>query len=161
MNEEETSRTTSDLNLQYDKLLGFDELRLESMGEIQPFHEFASGAFLEIYESRDNSEDLAIRNRAHFENRYSTEIGRLWGRPIPDNKLEEMKVLGYRLLEFDRHNWEIVKHALQVFKKVFGHLDIPNDFIVNDDILEMGMGFDESIQDLPLGMYANMIRIGE
>lgn len=85
------------------------------------------------------------------------------GTRIADEEAEAMKKMGYRLLEFGPFNWEKVMSALRIFKERNGHVDVPRDYVINDDVLYSyeGTGFDESFRGMELGEAVECIRIGD
>jgi hypothetical protein len=54
-----------------------------------------------------------------------------------------MKKIGYRILEFGRFNWESIMSGFNIYKDAYGHIDIPYEFVVDEDIISLGIGFDE------------------
>lgn len=75
-----------------------------------------------------------------------------------------MKRIGYRIMEFGKFNWEDVMTALRVFKTVYGHVEVPADFVVCESVLEQRMGFeveDGRLEGLLLGEAVEAIRTGD
>jgi hypothetical protein len=76
-----------------------------------------------------------------------------------------MKKIGYRIFEFGKFNWQDVLLALQTFKDHFGHVDVPSDFIITEEKLQMfgesSMGFDDRLEGLNLGEAVKGLRCGD
>lgn len=104
--------------------------------------------------SREYSSDPNIRQMAHFDGHLTPQaFNSMITRAIPKDDIEAMKIISYRILEFGKFNWDNVVEALTLYKNHFGNINVPQDYIINEDVLDMEIGFDDSLEGLLLGKY--------
>lgn len=149
------SRFTEDNNIPTE----FDPSR---MFEPLAYRELSAGVMREHIFSRELSDDPDVREISHFEGRLTPEMfHKLNIREIPDEDIAAMKRIGYRILEFGQFNWEIVLEALRIYKSQFGNVDVPQNFMINDQTIRANIGFDRKFENLNLGDAVEAIRIGD
>jgi hypothetical protein len=108
------------------------------------------------------SEDHFIRDRAHFEGFQTTEsFHEATIRPIPEEVISSMKSIGYRILEFGEFDWDSVLEALQSYKKHYGDVNVPADFVITESIIESDIGFQPQFLNMTLGEAVASIRCGD
>ena len=76
-------------------------------------------------------------------------------------QVTSMKSIGYRIFEFGKFNWNKIISALNIYNAHFGDVNVPFDFVVDETIIDSGIGFDETFEDLNLGEAVQSIRIGD
>ena len=112
--------------------------------------------------NRELSKDPAIRQISHFEGYLSSQdFNSMIARIIPNDDIEIMKKISYRILEFGQFNWNQVITAFKVYKSYYGDLNIKDDYIINDEILDLNIGYDDDIEGMLLGEALKSIRIGD
>lgn len=80
--------------------------------------------------------DPAIREIAHFEGHLTPEAYHNMITPqISEEDIKYMKDIGYRIMEFGRFNWDIFIEVLTTYKKLYGHVNVPKDFVVTEDMV--------------------------
>ena len=133
------------------------------MFEPLAFREINSEAMNDYMRSRENSDDPEIRTKANLGEGYLSleDFHKVNSRDIPETDIQLMKQIGYRILEFGQFNWDIVVSALEIFKNNFGHINVPADYIIDEEIINLDLGFDESYENLNLGEAVESIRIGD
>jgi len=141
------------------------------------YREIAAEAIREFMMERDLSPDPDVRQMSHFEGYMQPqEFNQALARVIPDEDiqvidctaivisyrheensyhlLQAMKSIGYRIMEFGKFNWDDVVTALQIYKEALGDLEVPLDFVIDELVLEQGLGFeidDGRLEELQLG----------
>jgi hypothetical protein len=132
------------------------------MFEPANYREIAAEAVREYMQDREYSQDPDIRQRAHFDGHLTPEAYHsIISRGVPEDDIKAMKKIGYRILEFGKFNWDIVLQALQVYRDAKGDLDVPYDFVVDEEAILSGIGFDEKWEGLLLGEVVEGLRIGD
>ena len=140
-------------------ILNFDPSR---MFEPSAYREVAAEALGLYIRDREYSSDPDVRQWAHFEGHLSPErFHKTISRNFPLEDIEWMKKIGYRILEFGRFLWDDVAEALLAYKKHFGNVDVPHDFVINEEIILLGAGFTERMEDLNLGEAVAGLRNGD
>ena len=140
-------------------IIGFDPSLI-----FQPnsYRNIAAEAVLEYMNNRELSKDPAIRQISHFEGYLSSQdFNSMIARTIPNDDIEIMKKVSYRILEFGQFNWNQVITAFKVYKSYYGDLNITDDYIINDEILDLNIGYDDNIEGMLLGEALKSIRIGD
>jgi hypothetical protein len=96
------------------------------------YREEMAGRLDEDLVQRSQSDDPMERAEAQFEHlATSEEMHRMLTNPIPSPAAKAMRAAGPRILEFGPFTWDDVMHALQVFKLVNGHVDVPLDYTID------------------------------
>lgn len=158
-------------------VLDFD---LSLIFEPVTYREIAAGAIGEYLDSRDYSSDPDVRQTGHFEGYLSPQaFSQLIARPIATDDVKSMIKEGYRILDFGRFSWDHVKQALTTYHEIFGNVNVPHDFVIDENILELypqhqdedeiekttkapqKPGFDPMLEDLPLGEAVASLRCGD
>lgn len=148
-----------DVMSEYRPALSYDPSR---MFEPLMYRELAAETVREYMQGREYSPDPDIRRQAHFEGHLAPQdFHRVITRGIPEEDIKAMKKIGYRILEFGRFNWDSVMTGFAIYKQVYGHLDIPHEFIVDEDIIALNIGFDEKFEGMRLGEAVAGLRIGD
>lgn len=126
------------------------------------YREVGGEAMREYMQGREYSNDPSIRQWAHFEG-YLTpqELNSVLTRPISDDDITSMKKRGYRILEFDDFNWDKVLNALEIYREEHGHLNVPEDYVIDESVFESDSAYDETFEGLQLGKAVREIRIGD
>eukprot|EP01041_Mallomonas_annulata_P005528 gene5528-11137_t len=126
------------------------------------YREIAGEAMREYMQEREMSPDPEIRQRAYFEGHLSPEqYHTIITRTIAQEDINSMKKIGYRIIEFGRFNWIKVVEAFRIYKAHYGNIDIPFEFVINEEIVASGIGFNESFEGLNLGEIVKGLRIGD
>jgi len=127
------------------------------------YRELAAEAMREHMQGREYSMDPDIRQFAHFEGHLTPqEFHGAISRGIADEDIKAMKKLGYKILEFGRFNWNNAMAALTTYKNYFGHVDVPQDFVIDAEVLaNTELGFEEYLEDMRLGEICAGLRIGD
>lgn len=144
-------------------ILSYDPSRLHAPID---YREAAAGAIRSIMLEREWSDNPDIREISHFEGKMNPEeFNKAITRPIPEEDIEAMKRVGYRILEFGRFNWQDVIAALQTFKEHYGHVDVPGDYVITEDKVmaesEDDIEFDQHLEGLDLGEAVKGLRCGD
>lgn len=135
---------------------------LSRMFEPNSYREISSQAIREFMQERETSDDYLIREKAHFEGYQSPESFHYATiREIPERSVAKMKKIGYHILEFGAFNWSMVMEALKIYKQCFGNIDVPEDFCIDEAIVDSGIGFESRFQGLTLGEAVSSIRCGD
>jgi hypothetical protein len=125
---------------------------LAKMFEPNPYREIAAESIREYMQEREYSIIPDIRHKAHFEGYLSPfQFNKAISFSIDESDIIAMKKVGYRMLEFGRYNWNKVINAMEIYKQHYGHVNIPSDFIINEEIMSDIPEYDESFEDLHLG----------
>ena len=148
-----------DVMSEYRPALSYDPSR---MFEPLMYRELAAETVREYMQGREYSPDPDIRRHAHFEGHLAPQdFHRVITRGIPEEDIKAMKKIGYRILEFGRFNWDSVMTGFSIYKEAYGHIDIPHEFIVDEDIIALNIGFDEKFEGMRLGEAVAGLRIGD
>jgi len=140
-------------------ILNFDPSR---MFEPSAYREVAAEALGLYIRDREYSSDPDVRQWAHFEGHLSPErFHKTISRNFPAEDIDWMKKIGYRILEFGRFLWDDVAEALLAYKKHYGNVDVPHDFVVDEEKILLGVGFTERMEDLNLGEAVAGLRNGD
>jgi hypothetical protein len=84
---------------------------------------------------------------------------------LPTKKeIAAVRKLGHRAVEFQPYMWEDVLRMMKLFKARYGHLEVPRNYNITDELLDTTL-----LQDLyahpyyrmPLGYYVEQIRCGD
>ena len=126
------------------------------------YREVAAEAIREYMYAREWESDAETRETSHFEGKLTVfEINRALTRAIPDEDIEQMKKIGYRILEFGRFYWNDVVEALTIYKKINGNVNVPFEFEINDKIVLSDIGYHERLEGLRLGEIVAGLRQGD
>jgi len=132
------------------------------MFEPVSYREIAAEAIREHLYSREFSSDPDIRNTAHFEGRFTPEeYHKAITRNIPQESVDMMKSIGYKILEFGPFNWQYVLDALRIYFEANGNIDVPHDYVITDDIIQESGLYNESFVGLMLGEAVAGLRNGD
>ena len=124
------------------------------------YREIAAESIREYMQDRELSNDPDIREIAHFEGKLTVyEYNKLITREISEKDIAELKRIGYRVIEFGRFYWEDVLEGFKIYKKIYGNLNVPKNFIFENDILEDNNCY--HLQGLLLGEIVTGLRIGD
>ena len=86
---------------------------------------------MEFLHAQENSDDPKIRARAAFYHSDIATVGQLLQHEASPEGVAYMKDVGYRILEFGKHNFERFVEALRIFKDFYGHVDVPIDYVID------------------------------
>lgn len=126
------------------------------------YREIAGEAMREFMQGREMSPDPDVRQFAHFEGHLTPEqYHHVITRTIPPEDIARMKAIGYRIIEFGRFNWDKVVSAFRIYKKRYGNVDVPFEYVINEEEIAADIGFDESYEDMMLGEIVKGLRIGD
>lgn len=152
-------------------VLDYDPSR---MFEPLQYREIAAETVREYMQGREYSEDPEVRRFAHFEGHLTPQdYHRVISRGIPEEDIKAMKKIGYRIFEFGRFNWDNIVTGLNIYKGLYGHVDVPPDFVVDEHVIAQGgregdgsegsgsAGFDERFEGMRLGEAVVGLRIGD
>lgn len=120
----------------------------------------------------------SIREIAHFEGHLTPQdYHGVVTRQISPTDVAFMKTTGYKILEFGRFNWDMFIQALSTYKKRYGNVDVPVDFVITEDMLPLTsdeeeeyntpvggkkvVTFDHSLEDMRLGEGVASVRNGD
>ncbi len=132
------------------------------MFDASPYAEAASRAVRTYLHRRDFSLDPNIRNMAHYQGELSgMELSQVINRDIDTEDVEFMKKEGYRILEFGKFNFKAILEGLKIFKNIFGHVDVPVDYIVTQQMIDDKIGYGDYYLDLDLGHGVESLRAGD
>lgn len=144
---------------EYRPVLNYDPSR---MFEPLAYRELAAETVREHMQGREYSSDPDIRAKAHFEGHLSPQdFHRVISRGIPEDEIKAMKKIGYRILEFGHFSWDSVLSGFHIYKEAYGHIDIPHEFIVDEEVIALGIGFDDRYEGMRLGEAVAGLRIGD
>jgi hypothetical protein len=116
----------------------------------------------EYMQDRELSSDPEIREIAHFEGHLTPEqYHKIITRTIPPEDINMMRSMGYHIIEFGRFNWNKVIEAFKIYKSNFGNLNIPYDYVIDSNVIESQIGYDESFEDMLLGEIVHGLHIGD
>ena len=140
-------------------LMNFDPAR---MFEPSAYREVASEALGIYMRDREYSADPIVRQWSHFEGHLNPErFHRTISRTIPPDDIKWMKKVSYRIMEFGRFSWDTFADALSVYSKHYGNASVPQEFVVDEEKIRLGVGFTEDMEDLALGEAVMSVRIGD
>lgn len=101
------------------------------------------------------------RNKAYFDwNNSPSEVAKLLSYQIPPDQLEQVEKLGYRFIEFGTFTWDQFILALELFRKKYGHVDVPYDYTVGDDESDKSY-YPADVIGLELGFFVESLRQGD
>lgn len=141
-----------------------------SMLEFDPHRMFEPSAYREVaaealgiyMRGQEMSSDPDIRQWAHFDGHLNPEkFHNTISRSIPEEDIKWMKRVGYRILEFGRFDWDDFAEALVIYHKHHGDVNVPHEYVIDDEKIGMDIGFTERMEDLKLGEAVLGIRTGD
>lgn len=126
------------------------------------YREIAAEAVRVYMQERELSSNPDIREVAHFEGHLTPqEFNKAITRPIPEEAIADMKAIGYKILEFGPYNWDDVRDALQVYKNQYGDVNVPLDYVIDEEKCADNIGYNEKYEGLLLGEAVEGIRTGD
>lgn len=132
------------------------------MFEPVSYREIAAEAIREHLYSREFSSDPDIRNVAHFEGRLTPEeYHHAITRNIPQESIDMMKNVGYKILEFGPFSWNYVLEALKIYYDANGSVHVPIEYVITEEIVQETGLYNESFVGLMLGEAVAGIRNGD
>lgn len=124
-------------------------------------------------DTRDNRANYLIRNWTdRIDDPYvipNSEAPLWWAEDVAyhlsyqlsDRDVDRLNHVKYRLFEFEQFWWEEVLEALRVYKRAFGHVNVPPSFVVTEEMLELNIGFTMDHYAMKLGAFCQQLRSGD
>lgn len=121
-----------------------------------------AGALLDLHYSRRVSQDEHVRKGAVYEGQMApSELSMALTRRHTPEEVTEMRTQGYRHTEFELFNWAQVVEALLLYKALFGDVDVPRAFVLDDQFMDLHRVFPPQLRRMELGRYVQSLRNGD
>jgi len=126
------------------------------------YGEVAAEAMKNYMRSQEFSSDPDVRRFAHFDFHLSPEeFHKIVTRVIPDEDVALLKRYGHRILDFGKFDFDAVVSALETYKSNYRNVNVPKEFVIDEEVLSANIGFDPSLEGMQLGEAVLSLRIGD
>lgn len=151
---------------EWDQLLelkkSYKKFEVSQIFDPSPVREQNAAKLLDAMHERENSPDPAIRKMVCVNDQMTVDkMNEALSMQFSQDDIRIMKEKGYRMFEFGPFSWAQVLDALKIYKQLYDDVEVPRDFVINQKIIDLGVGFNVSLLNMDLGDIVFRIRTGD